>query len=121
MNRVNGIIFWIILYTLFIVFVQKYFLVDKDNDFILKRTYYDVPLNVKCVVQYDNCEYDNIDGLCLLFGVVSMIIGYLYPNKVLLFLITIFAAEFSKQIFDINPRFIINPCRFNRIYVRIMV
>jgi hypothetical protein len=109
MNRVNGILFWIIVYTLFIIFFHKY-LSEKlgDNNF-LNKLIYKPSERITCSIEYDACGNDIIDGQCVLFGVISLIIGYHFPNRIILFLITILTAEFTKQLFEVEPRFIINP------------
>lgn len=109
MNRVNGIIFWIIIYTMISIVFDKFLSEKLGENNLLKTLFYKPDEKITCMVEYDACGDDVIDGQCLMFATVSFVIGYYYPNKVLLFLITILTGEFAKQLLDVDPRFIINP------------
>jgi hypothetical protein len=108
MRKTSWIIFWILLYVLAIILFENFFK-EKYGDELSKYKFVEVPMDIKCFFKEKGCEDGDIDGWSAVLLIVSLLIGYNYPNKGLFYFILNIIIEFIKPTIGMNTRLIVNP------------
>lgn len=91
------------------VFIYYHYVIDKYGDIISNIKSYDILKKYKCIIKYNGCENQVLDGWSFMRLLSFILIGYMSPDDHISTLIITIMLELYSVAMKIKDRHILNP------------